>query len=121
MKQDLEYRAKQLNKAKMNQLMANQSYLESNNKEMMKNDRVEMMEKNQIDPKIIEAARIRMENSDDTSESDDSAIIEKQHARDQNRNARVDIVDKVFHGRPLMLKPPINPYSFNSYNHIPHV
>lgn len=77
MKQDLEYRAKQLNKAKMNQLMANQSYLESNNKEMMKNDRVEMMEKNQIDPKIIEAARIRMENSDDTSESDDSAIIEK--------------------------------------------
>lgn len=42
---------------------------------MMKNDRVEMMEKNKIDPKIIEAARIRMENSDEESDSDDSAVI----------------------------------------------
>ena len=59
----------------MNKIIKNQSHLVAENKEMMKNDRVEMMEKNKIDPKIIKAARIRMQNSDEENDSDDSAVI----------------------------------------------
>lgn len=115
-RQDLEYRTKEINNARMNQIKINQKRLEQINKDMIKNSNAEMMEKNHLDPKIIEAARIRMENSD--SESDDSILLEKDHQKRRVVKQKLNLADKFFHGDPLIKKPPLHPYSFNTYTHV---
>jgi hypothetical protein len=100
----------------MNQIKINQEHLEKMNKDMMKNSNIEMMEKNKIDPKLIESAKLRMEYSD--SDSDDTAVIEKEHMKQTVIKKKLNISDQFFHGRPLIKKPPLNAHAFNSYTHV---
>lgn len=111
---DKQYRQNQINKTKMEEKMRRQEKLEKLNKEAFRNAQVDMMEQNQIDPKIIEAARLRAEDSDD-SESDDEVIIHKKKVKERTVKKKLNLSDNFFHGRPLIRKPPINPFSFNIY------
>lgn len=72
-----------------------------------------MMEENNLDPKIIEAAKIRMENDD--SESDDSILLDKEEMKKRVVKKRLNLSDKFFRGDDMIKKPPVNPYSFYTY------
>lgn len=111
---DKQYRQKQINKAKMTEKIRRQEKLDKLNKEAYRNSQIDMMEENKLDPKMIEAARIRAEDSDE-SESDDEIIIERKKKKEQVVKKKLNLSDNFFHGRPLIKKPPIHPFSFNFY------
>lgn len=114
---DQQYRQAKMNKAKMEEKQRRQEKLSQMNKEGYRNNQIELMERNQIDPKIIEAARIRAEDSDE-SESDDEIIIEKKKRKQEVVKKKLNLSDNFFHGNPLIKKPPINPFSFNIYEQV---
>ena len=110
------YRNKQLNEAKMNELKRRQKKLEDLNKKAYENTRIDQMEKNNVDPKMIEAARIRLEESLSESSASDSELVDKRRAKERAVKRKLNISDKFFHGRPIITKPPIHPFSFNIYS-----